>query len=371
MHSVSRENKKTFAGATCLVRVDFNIESASDTFRLEAAIPTIRFLRGAGAKVVLLSHRGRPPQKLKNGNLKLKPNLKFTLKIVLPFLKRHLGAITFIPHFEFQKIKEVIAASPKKSIFLLENLRFLPGEEKNDPKLAHSLASLGDCYVNDAFPVCHRKNASVSRLPRLLPAYAGFQLEDEIKNLDSLHSRGKPLVVIIGGAKASDKIPVIQNFLSRADTFLITGVPANTFLKAKGLDIGKSIFEKKMIPTAQRLLKSKKLILPFDFIVHNNKILDIGLMSIKLFEGYIKRAKTIIWNGPPGIFEDRRFALGSEEIARAIARSHAFSVVGGGATTALVHKLGLKRRFGFLSTGGDAMLDYLAGKPMPGIDVLE
>ncbi len=333
-------------------------------FRIQAVLPTIRFLTSRGARVVILSHRGRPK---KVSSIK-KQVLSFTLK---PFVKILSSLLKKPVQFaDFNDInKNEIKKSVTNSIFLLENLRFSPGEEKNDKKLAKKLASLGDFYVNDAFGVSHRKDASIVAITKYLPSYAGLLLENEIKNLSrAVKNPKKPLVIILGGVKISDKIGVIKNFLKKTDKFLIGGAVANTFFAAKQIMIGDSIYEKDMIPLAKQLLRSGKIILPIDWLTEKGKILDIGTETSRLYAEIIKNAKTIIWNGPMGYFEEPRFAKGSEAVAKAVLKSRAFTIIGGGETTAVFQSLNTK--YIFVSTGGGAMLDYLAGGKLPGIAAL-
>ncbi|MBI5306691.1 phosphoglycerate kinase [Candidatus Wolfebacteria bacterium] len=387
-------SKEKIFGRTCLLRVDLNIaeKEAKNSPRILGILPTIKFLIKNGAKVVILSHRGRP-QKISSIKYQV---LSYTLKSFAKILSKALNQkIKFIDNFNFQKIKEEINKSKTENIYLLENLRFLSGEEKNDKKLAKQLANLGDFYVNDAFAASHRVNASVSAITKFLPSYAGFLMEKEIKNLSfvmdpphkfmwgvknprrrrgSLKAAKKPFVIILGGAKISDKIGLIENFQKKADYFLIGGGIAHNFLLAQGLPIGDSIFEEKTIGFAKKMLKNKKIILPVDYAIKNRKILDIGPNTMKLYSDIIRKAKTIIWNGPMGYFEDKRFAKGSEAIIKAILKNKAFSVVGGGETATLFSlkpkTYNLKPNI-FVSTGGGAMLEYLAGKKLPGIKALK
>ncbi|HDH31219.1 MAG TPA: phosphoglycerate kinase [Candidatus Wolfebacteria bacterium] len=388
---------KNLSNKTCILRVDFNISltntdhtqtntenfrisprSVSVNPRISGVLSTIKFLTSRGAKVVILSHRGRPLTNLKTKKLK-DPKLfkkEFSLKFAADFLNKKLKKkITFVNNFNFAAIKRKIDKSPIGSIFLLENLRFLPGEKKNDVKLAKKLASLGDFYVNDAFGVCHRNNASVVGITRFIPSYAGLLLESEIKNLNKLNKNPrKPLVVIIGGIKISDKIGLIKNFQKKTDYFLTGGGISNTMVAAEGLPIGDSLYEPKMLLFAKQLLKScsKKIILPDDVIVDKRRILDIGPQTIEKYKKIIKKAKTIIWNGPLGNIEDPKFLNGSKEIAKAILESNAFSVIGGGETVGLLKAKNSKPKKNiFISTGGGAMLEYLAGKKLPGIVALE
>ena len=360
-------SENSLRGKKVLVRVDFNVKSAIDSLRLERTVPTIKFLLKNGATPVLISHRGRP-----------KPGARIvgrdeTLRVAVPFLTKALRRkIYFFPSLNLEILKEKINNAPRESVILLENLRLLPGEEADDPILGRKLASLAHIYVNDAFAVNHRKNASVTQIPKHLKSYAGLLLEDELRELGNLSKSPKrPFVIILGGAKASDKIGIIERFLPYATHILLGGVPANTFLKARGFDIDKSPYEPSMLERAKKLLQSEKIILPKDFVSFQGKILDIGKESAELFKHYIKGARTILWNGPLGLFEDPRFAKGSETIARAIASGRGYSIVGGGETTALILKLNLEKWVSFLSTGGGAMLEYIADKKLPGIEALK
>jgi phosphoglycerate kinase len=385
MRYLSQLKSKNLSKETCLLRVDFNIQSPKDIFRLEAALPTIKFLIKKRAKIVLLSHRGRP--KGYDRTLSLKPIAKIfsrLLKKPIKFIDFNIGTpdlpklTSILKRSDVLKLKNQISTASVGSIFLLENLRFLPAEEKNSTKLAKQLASLGTIYINDAFAVSHRKNASVVAIAKFLPSYAGLLLEKELKNLDkAIKKPRQPLVLIMGGAKISDKINLIKKFLTKAKYILIGGGLANTMLKARGIDIGDSLFEPRMITSAKRLLKYKKIILPNDLLVHRNKILDIGHLTIERFSEIINKAKTIIWNGPMGYFEDKRFTKGSIAIVNAIIKNKAFAVVGGGETTALFtsaisnYQFLISKKRLFVSTGGGAMLEYLAGKKLPGIKVLK
>ncbi|MEK7464193.1 MAG: phosphoglycerate kinase [Patescibacteria group bacterium] len=366
MRYLSRLNLTKWAGKTCLLRIDLNIEptEVEDSYRILAIIPTIKLLLKNHIRIILLSHRGRPTGE--DRSLSLKPFAEI--------IEKKLGRpIRFIPHFNFSALEwQLKNSSAKDRIWLLENLRFLPGEGANNPILGQKLALLGDFYVNDAFAVCHRTNSSVTAITRELPAYAGLLMEREIKNLDQVMRKfKKPLTLILGGAKIEDKIGVIKYFWEKAEHILLGGGPANTFLMAKKHPIGKSVVNKKVIPLIKRYLKSPKIVLPTDFKIYEGKILDIGGKSVKEFVKIIQRSKTIIYNGPMGVFEQKRFEHGSFEIAKAIAKTRAFTVVGGGETTAVFTKLGLIKKIKFVSTGGGAMLDYLSGKKLPGIDALK
>ncbi len=354
-------------------------KEAKNSPRILGILATIEFLTNNGAKVVILSHRGRPkPVKRINPKSKILNPKEFSLKpfakILSKLLKKPVHFIDFSKNW-----KEILATinGSKNNIFLLENLRFLAGEEKNDRKLAKQLARLGDFYVNDAFAVSHRNAASVSAITKFLPSYAGLLLEKEIKNLSVVMKNPKrPFVVILGGAKISDKIGLIKKFSAgerRADYFLIGGGIANNFLLAQSLPIGDSIFEESTVNFAKKMLKNKKVILPVDYAIENRKILDIGPNTIKMYSDIIKKAKTIIWNGPMGYFENPKFAKGSGEIAKAIiSNKKAFSAIGGGETASIIHnsKFIIHNNI-FVSTGGGAMLEYLAGKKLSGIEALK
>lgn len=340
--------KKNLENKTVLLRTDYNVEIPKNALRLETSLPTLKFLLKNKARVVILSHRGRPNQKIKNQKSKVKSydyyEQNLSLKIISPFLKKNFGS-------PVKFIKDIPKQLPSGQLFLMENLRFWDGEGRNDLNFAKRLARLGDLYINDAFAVCHRQSASVTQLPKLLPAYGGLLLEKELKVLFGvMKNPKKPLVLIFGGSKMEDKLPVIKNLLSKADRVLLgSGIVNNGSL----------------IP------KSNKIVKPVDWVGDKGLAFDIGLLTAKLYAQEIARAKTIIWNGPVGMFEDKRFSAGSITLAKTIVNSHAFSVLGGGETTQLVIGLGLRRKFGFLSTGGGAMLAFLAGKKLPGIEALK
>lgn len=342
---------KKLPGKTCILRVDFNVDpstsSGQEALRLEASLPTIKLLLKGGARVVILSHRRRPLQESRNWNLESRIKSKnFSLQEFIPFLEKNLKEkITFL--------ENIPTALSNGKVFLMENLRFWPEEEANNLNFAKRLASLGDFYVNDAFAVCHRENASVAQLPKLLPSYAGLLLEKEMETLSEvMKNPKKPLVLIFGGSKFEDKASVIKNLLPKADKVL---------LGSSALD-SKSQIENR---------KSMKIMLPIDWIGEGDNAFDIGPLTAEEYEKEIFKAKTIIWNGPVGKFEDKRYAGGSIAVAKAIAKSKAFSVVGGGETTQLILELGLRKKIGFLSTGGGAMLEFLAGKKLPGIEALK
>lgn len=369
---LSAENGKKLRNKVVLLRLDFNTES---DWRMKAALPTLRFLAAHAKAVVVLSHKGRPVV-VKTYEIAGKPegiDKKLSLKRDAAQLGRLVNKkIVFISHFDFSKIKFQVAKAKRGSIFVLENLRFLPGEAKNDKKLAKKLAGLGDIYVNDAFAVSHRKNASVVAVTKFLPSYAGFGLQSEIENLGKVMSHAKkPLVVIAGGAKISDKLGLLNKFKHEASAFLMGGALANTLLALRGVGVGKSLIEKNLPKSAKDLLKYRHLILPVDFREADKKLLDIGPRTVDIFSRCINMARTIVWNGPMGMCEKKGFEKGTKAVAEAIAaNSRCFSVVGGGETVTALKKLKLDTKMGFISTGGGAMLEYLSGKKLPGIEAL-
>lgn len=370
-----------------LVRVDFNVDldekgKILSDFRIRAVLPTLNYLKQQGArKIILISHLGKPQGREE----------KYSLRPIAECLTKLLREkVIFLPDCKGKLIQETIENS-SDTFFLLENLRFYLEEEANDKKFAQELAKLADFYINDAFGVCHRKNASVVAITEFMRSYAGFLLEKEIKNLSRLLTNyQRPLVLILGGAKISTKLPLIKRFLEKGDFILIGGALANTILKAWDFKVGRSLVEKEMLEEAKNLGSQKaELILPGDFLVGEdfktfqvktrglgevkNKeiILDIGPIALKTYCQIIKEARTIIWNGPMGYFENPLFSKGTEEIARAISQSKAFKVVGGGETLIILEKLQLLEKMDFVSTGGGAMLEYLSGQKLVGLKALE
>ena len=340
--SLKRQN---IVDKTALVRVDFNVENPRHAERVEAVVPTIRFLLARGARVLLASHRGRPRDKRQGiSDLRHGVPKELTLRVFAPVLETLLR----------QKVKFLSTIPPRLPegrIFLLENLRLWPGEEKNDVRFARSLARLADLYVNDAFASSHRRAASMVVVTKFLPSYAGFCLEREIKTLARVMRKPKrPLLVIIGGGKMRDKMGVIRSLLPRAHRVLLGSASRH-----------------KGVP---RLPRSSKIILPADWIGERGTPLDLGPETIRRYSAEITKARTIIWNGPMGQFESSRYRRGSEMVARAVARAKAFTVAGGGETTQLLREMGLDKKIGFISTGGGAMLEFLAGKKLPGIEAL-
>ncbi|MCX7589867.1 MAG: phosphoglycerate kinase [Patescibacteria group bacterium] len=358
---LNKINKDKLKGVA-LLRLDFNTE---DFWRIDLILPTIIFLKKYANKIIIISHKGRPNNF--NSKLSLEPQVKYLEKKLKTKIK-------FINHFNFKNIKNTIRKSEQK-IFVLENIRFLKEEYNCSQQLASKLAQLGNYFVNDAFAVCHRCQTSVTELPKFLPSYAGLQLEKEIKILGkNIKKPTKPLILIIGGAKAKDKIGVIKNFINKAKYILLGGGSGNTMLFLKNINVYDSLREKdeKILNDFKKLLKYKNIILPIDYKINQNQILDLGPQTIKLFKEKIKIAKTIIWSGPLGMIEDKRHIQGSLEIAKSIIlNSKANSIVGGGETVMFLKKHNLDKKIKFISTGGGAMLEFLAGKKLPGIEILK
>ena len=394
-------NKKTIRdlsdaelrGKRALVRVDFNVpldgEQVVDDTRIRAALPTIQSLLDCGARVILLSHLGRP---------KGKPEAKYSLEPVA----RRLGELLpneDVVFIESTDTDEAIKATrdPSARVVLLENTRFLGGEETNDERLSRGLAQLGDLYVDDAFGSAHRAHASTEGVAKVLkPAVAGLLMEKELEYLGSaLENPQRPFVAVLGGAKISGKIDVIEQLLPKVDTLIIGGAMACTFFKAMGLETGKSLVEAERVDMAKALLDrgSAKLLLPIDAIVStaldtpqnahavtrdaipaNEAMFDIGANSAARFAEAIEGAKTVVWNGPMGVFETPPFNAGTRAIADAMAaatRAGATTIVGGGDSAAAVAELGLESAMSHVSTGGGASLEFLEGKTLPGVAVLD
>lgn len=371
-----------------LVRVDFNVSLDSsgrvlDDFRLRAALPTIQYLKQQGSKIILMAHLGRP----------MEIDGKFSLKPVAERLSELLGQeVKLAPDCVGEKTKTMAQALKEGEILLLENLRFRAEEEKNDSEFAKQLAGLGEVYVNDAFGVSHRAHASVAAITGFLPSCAGFLLAKEVENLTRARDKAEhPLCVIIGGAKISTKLKLIRSFLGKAEDVILGGALANTMLLAKGLSLGKSKVEKIEAGELEKLeITSSKIHLPPDAMLclgkedgdlcrvgpvgnvePNEMILDIGPDTEELFSKIISQAKMVIWNGPMGLFEKEAFAGGTLVVALAVANSGAFSVVGGGETVAFLEEKKLVDKFSFVSTGGGAMMEFLCGDKLPGIEALE
>jgi phosphoglycerate kinase len=381
-----------FRGKRVLLRVDFNVPveggAVADDTRIRAAMPTVEALRKAGAKVVLCSHLGRP----KPG----KDNSAFTLKPVAEHLHRKLGLpVHFAPDCVGPAAEAVVAKLHPGEVALLENVRFHDGEEKNDAAFCKALARLADVYVNDAFGTAHRAHASTTGVAHLLPSYAGLLIEKEVAALGgALEDPQRPFTAILGGAKVSDKILVVERLLGKVDRLVIGGGMAFTFLKAQGHEVGKSLVEEDRIPLARDLLARAKargveVHLPVDVVaadefkegaVHRTvKVghvrpewmgLDVGPLTVADFAKAIASSRTVLWNGPMGVFEWEPFAAGTKAIAEAVAACKGTTVVGGGDSAAAAAQFGVAERMTHVSTGGGASLEFLEGKELPGIAAL-
>lgn len=347
-----------------IVRIDLN---SKDNWRLLCASKTLKLLSQKAKAVLILSHAGRPdigkPTDLK------KFSLKSRVKDISKLLNKEVVFLKNIAEAE-QQFKNCDSGK----VFLLENLRFDSGEEKNDKTLAAKLALLGNYYINEAFAVSHRANASVSAITKFIPSFAGFGFEDEVKNLSkAIANPKKPLVVILGGGKSADKVGVIKYLENKAKWFLLGGASANTLMHLAGVDMKDSLRETnpKILSQMKSLLKLKSVFLPFDCKTEKQAVLDIGELTTKEYAIKIAEAGTIIWAGPVGFFEKKKFANGSLTIAKAIAKNKkSFSIVGGGETVEFLRKNKMDKYFDFVSTGGGAMLEFFAGKKLPGIEAL-
>lgn len=376
-------------GKKVLVRVDFNVPIkdgvVGDDTRIRAALPTIKYLIGQGAGVILMSHLGRPKGQV---------DPKYSLAPVAIYLGELLGKfVVFADDCIGQSAVDAAAALKPGDVLLLENTRFYSGDEKNDPEMAKKLASLADIFVNDAFGSAHRAHASTEGVAKFLPAVAGFLMEKEIQYLgEAIRAPEKPFVAILGGAKISDKIGVIRNLLSKADTILIGGAMANTFFKAKGYDVADSLSEADALETAKELIAQggAKIVLPVDVVIADAfdaganakelavgdipagwRILDIGPKTVAAYGELIKNARTVVWNGPMGVFEFEKFAQGTYGIAKAVAASQAISIIGGGESVAAIQQSGLADKITHISTGGGASLEMLEGIELPGLAALQ
>ena len=387
-------NKKTVRdidpkGKRVLVRVDFNVPikdgAVGDDTRIRAALPTLEYLLEHGAAVILCSHLGRP----KDG-----PDPKYSLKPVAAHLGKLTGKpVAFAEDCIGPAAEKAAKALEPGEILLLENTRFHPEEEKNNPEMAKQLAALADIYVNDAFGSAHRAHASTQGVAKYLPAVAGFLMEKEIQYLGAaVADPAKPFVAILGGAKIGDKIGVIENLLARADTILIGGGMANTFFKAQGYPLADSLVEDEVLETARELLVEggQHLRLPVDVVIADKfeaiaahktmptgpipagwRILDIGPETVAGYARVIKAARTVVWNGPMGVFEFPEFAKGTFGVAKAVAESGAVSIIGGGESVAAIQQSGLADKITHISTGGGASLEMLEGLVLPGVAALQ
>lgn len=384
-----KKNYKKIEGKTVFLRVDFNVPISNskikEDFKINQSLETINFLLKHKCKIILASHLGQPEKSY---------DAKFSLSPIAKHLSRILSEKIFFLDFKkynnFKIIKKEIQNND--AIFLLDNLRFNSGESRNCKKLGKSLASLADIYVNDAFAVSHRANSSVSSIRyNKIPSFMGLLLEKEINNLNKILNPKKPFCIVMGGAKISSKVPIIKKLYKKADYILLGGALVNNFYLAQGFSVGKSLLDKKGSDIVKTFIKSKKIILPIDLVVkteinkkksiirvkkvddisENDCILDIGPESILMFSRYIDKSQTIVWNGPMGMFEDPNFKKGTVVIARKIAsrsKGRAFGVAGGGETVEALSLSGMKSYMDWVSTGGGAMLEYLSGEDMPGIN---
>ena len=366
---------KNLKGKRVIVRVDFNVPILNgkvlDDFRIKKALPTIEYLHRNKATIILIAHLG--------------DGKKESLRPVFSRLKKYLPKIIFIDTpILGEETGKMVNNLNEGSIVLMENLRNDEGEKKNSPSFARGISRYGDIYVNDAFSVCHREHSSVVGLPKFLPSYAGFQLEEEINNLSKVFNPNHPFLFILGGAKFETKIPLIKRFIRQADDVFIGGALANDFLKTKGYEIGISLVGKKDFQI-NAFLKRPNLIIPYDvkvlkggqsFFVKSNEvkpdecIIDVGPETIEILKNKIEKSKFILWNGPLGRYEDGG-AKGTEEILKIISKTKAYSVIGGGDSVSLISKLKLENKFGFISTGGGATLDFLSKGTLPGIKALK
>ena len=385
-------NEADLKGKRVIIRVDFNVPLkdgvVTDNTRIKAALPTIKYILDNGASLVVMTHLGRP---------KGQKNPAYSLAPVAKEFEKLLGSkVTLASDVIGPEVKKEVEALKPGEVLLLENVRFYAEEEKNDEAFAKELASYGDIYCNDAFGTAHRAHASTEGVSHYLPSYAGFLIEKEVKFMAPiLENPEKPLVAIIGGSKVSSKITVLESLVRTCDTIVIGGGMAYTFLKVQGHEIGKSLVEDDYLETAKNFLakaaeKGVKVILPVDHVaaaefkedaapVAVDAVdipadlmgMDIGPKTVELIKDAVKNAKTVVWNGPMGVFEFAAFSKGTEEVAKALAASDATSVVGGGDSVAAINKFGLADKISHVSTGGGASLEFLEGKVLPGIKALE
>lgn len=382
-----------FEGKKVIMRVDFNVPVkngvVTDATRILAALPTINYvLSQKGTKLIIMTHFGRP---------KGQKNMDYSLSPVVAKFQELLGRpVKLASDVIGPEVEKEVAQMAEGDVLVLENVRFYPGEEKNDPEMAKALASFGDIYVNDAFGTAHRAHASTEGVAHYLPAYAGYLIEKEVKYMSPLLENPEhPFCAIIGGSKVSSKITVLESLSSKCDIIVIGGGMAYTFLKVQGYEIGKSLVEEDYLETAKNFLaaasqRGVKVILPVDHICAENFAedatpvlvdatnipanlsgMDIGPKTVEMIKAALKDCKSIVWNGPVGVFEFANFAKGTMEIAKAVAECEGTTVVGGGDSVAAVNKFNLASKIDHVSTGGGASLEFLEGKTLPGIKALE
>jgi len=386
-------NKKTvkdidLKGKRVLMRVDFNVPmeggKITDDKRIKAAIPTIKYILGQGASLLLMSHLGRP----KNGF-----DPEFSLKAAADVLAGHLGIpVLMAPDCVGSEVEKMAKSLKPGGVIMLENTRFHPEEEKNDLELARKMAALGDVYVNDAFGSAHRAHSSTEGVAHFLPAVSGFLMEQELEYLGRATANPEhPYIAILGGAKISDKILVVDNLLAICDKLIIGGGMANTFLVAKGLNMQDSLVETGSVESAKAILErsGSRIVLPVDAVIADKfeadansmtvgvdkipagwRMMDIGPKTLELYKETLKGAKLIVWNGPVGVFEMPKFAEGTFALARLLAHSGATTVIGGGDSASAVKKAGVAKQMTHVSTGGGASLEFLEGKELPGVAAL-
>ncbi|MDD4295077.1 MAG: phosphoglycerate kinase [Candidatus Omnitrophica bacterium] len=379
-------------GKRVLIRVDFNVpldenQKITDDKRIRAALDTIKYALSQNAKLILMSHLGRPKGEIKP---------EYSLKPVAARLSELLGCpVKMLNDCIGPEVNEQVMSMKSKDIVLLENLRYHKEETKNDEQFAKELAELGEIFVNDAFGTCHRAHASTEGITHYLESAGGFLVGKEIEFFQKvITAPEKPFIFILGGAKVSDKIPVIENMMNKADAILIGGAMAYTFMKAQGIAVGSSRVENEMIETALKILDKAvscgvEIVLPVDHVITDNfeksenvktteskdipdgwMGVDIGPATVSLFSEKIEKSKMIVWNGPVGVFEKDKFSKGTKAIGEVIAQTDTVSVIGGGDTAAAVAKFGLEDKMVHISTGGGASLEYLEGKILPGIAAL-
>lgn len=382
IENLELKNKKV------IIRCDLNVPIKDgvvlDDTRIKASLKTIKYAIRKSAKVIIMSHLGRIKEESDIAKYDLKPVSQALAKAL-----KH--KVTFIPQTKGKKLEEAINKMKNKDIIMIQNTRYedLKGqkESKNDKKLGKYWASLGDIFINDAFGTSHRAHASNVGISSNIESAAGFLVQNELKQLSKVTNPKKPLVVIVGGSKVSDKIEILENLAKKADYLLIGGAMAFTFIKASGFKIGKSLFDEEALSFSRNLLEeySDKIVLPIDVVCDSKDVntrfineikddeigYDIGPKTVKIFKQYINEAKTIFWNGPVGMFEDERFALGTKSLCEAISETNAITIIGGGDTASAVTKLGYESKFTHISTGGGASLEYIAKESLPATEVLE